>query len=361
MKLKNDFHPRLFGFTGLSGSGKTTLIEKIIKELANYQIGYIKHDAHKFEMDYPGKDTFRQYAAGAHVVFINDADHLALNVRGESKGLEKEYFKDCDLVLVEGHKYSPHPKFVFLDEEEKLADEIKEGKITNIMGLITRDGRDGSFHRNDVNGIIAFIKAKIEASTQTPYGLVLTGGQSSRMGIDKALISYHGRPQAEYLYTLLEEVGLKTFISCREDQLERKEVRELSSISDRFVNFGPLGGILSAMATHPERAWLVVACDLPLVTAENIKELLRVRDPFKQATAFYNQEREQFEPLFAIYEGTMYSRMLHFLSEGVTCPQKVLFNSSIKKVSLESQGFLQNVNTPEEKKRVLKLLKEVTP
>ena len=79
MKLKNNFHPRLFGFAGFSGSGKTTLIEKLIVQMKNqFVIGYIKHDAHHFSIDHQGKDTFRQYAAGAQVVFINDPELRAI-------------------------------------------------------------------------------------------------------------------------------------------------------------------------------------------------------------------------------------------------------------------------------------------
>src|SRR5665648_817554 len=99
MKLKNNFHARLFGFAGFSGSGKTTLIEKLIDQMKIYLIGYIKHDAHHFSYDHEGKDTFRQYAAGAQIVFINDPVHFALQVKGPCFTLEKEFFKDCDLVF----------------------------------------------------------------------------------------------------------------------------------------------------------------------------------------------------------------------------------------------------------------------
>lgn len=360
MKLKQDFHPRLFGFAGFSGAGKTTLIEKLIKEFSDYRIGYIKHDAHHFEMDHPGKDTFRQYAAGANMVFINDSEHQALQLRGESFTLEKEYFKDCDLVFVEGHKYSPHPKFLFLDET--LESEYQEGKITGVLGTISSDGRglDGlpAFHRDDVSSIADFIKKKITESIQAMevYGLVLAGGQSSRMGTDKSLLNYHGRPQAQHLFQLMEGLGLKTYLSCRSEQATHSEFKDLPMITDRFIDFGPLGGILSAMASHPGKAWFVVACDLPLVTSLTMEELLAERDPLKQATAYFNIERKHFEPLFAIYEPRIYSRMLHFLGEGMTCPQKVLFNSHIKCLELKSQGPLENVNTPEERAKVLEAL-----
>lgn len=364
MKLKNNFHSRLFGFAGFSGSGKTTLIEKLIQQMSHYLIGYIKHDAHRFSIDHEGKDTFRQYAAGAQVVFINDPVHFAFQVNGQSFTLEKEIFKDCDFVLVEGHKYSNHPKFLFLDDEGLAEKEYQEGKITQVIGTISlgtaiKSISDlPSFHRDDIQGIVAFLESKINASKESVElrGLVLAGGKSSRMGHDKALIDYHGLPQAKHLLQTMESLNIQSYLSCREDQLNRNGLADLSVITDRFLDFGPLGGILSAMAQYPDHAWLVIACDLPFVTDEKISELISERDALKQATAFFNQERKQFEPLFAIYEPSIYSRMLHFLGEGVLCPQKVLFNSSIKKLSLKSQSFLENANTPEEKARVQKLL-----
>lgn len=361
MKLKHDFHPRLFGFAGFSGSGKTTLIEKLISGLSGYHIGYIKHDAHRFSIDHEGKDTYRQYHAGAKVVFINDPDHYALQVKGQSFSLEKEFFKDCDMVLVEGHKYSDHPKLLFLDPEGVAEKEFHEGKITKVIATISpgtpvkRIEGLPAFHRDDIQGLTTFINDKIKASTKSKelYGLVLAGGKSSRMGQDKALIDYHGVPHAKHLLETLERLNVKSYLSCREDQVSRSGLSGLSVITDRFLDFGPLGGILSAMAHYPDKAWLVIACDLPFVSVEKVAELISARDPLKQATAFFNIERKQFEPLFAIYEPQIYSRMLHFLGEGVLCPQKVLFNSNIKKLQLETQSFLENANTPEEKAGVL--------
>ncbi|MCM2348826.1 MAG: molybdopterin-guanine dinucleotide biosynthesis protein B [Bacteriovoracaceae bacterium] len=364
MKLKKDFHPRMFGFAGFSGSGKTTLIEKIISGMPGYKIGYIKHDAHRFNLDHEGKDTYRQYQAGAQVVFINDPEHYALQVKGESYTLEKEFFKDCDLVVVEGHKYSDHPKFLFLDEEGLAEKEFLEGKLTGVIGTISLNGAlkkiDGlpAFHRDDVKCLISFILDKMNDSVEASLlqGLILAGGRSSRMGEDKALLNYHGLPQARYLHQTLESLNIKSFISCRSDQLTREGLEDLPTIADRFIDFGSLGGILSAMSEYPKKAWLVIACDLPFVTAHKIADLISERDGLKQATAFYNEERKQFEPLFAIYEPGMYSRMLHFLAEGIHCPQKVLFNSSIKKLRLETQDFLVNANTPEERHKVRKIL-----
>lgn len=367
MRLNKNFHPRLFGFAGFSGSGKTTLIEKIIISMSSYQIGYIKHDAHKFEMDHEGKDTYRQFKAGAQVVFINDPLHMALQSKGESFTLEKEYFQDCDLVIVEGHKYSDHPKFLFLDPEGVALQELKSGKITNVLATIHsgEEKLEGvpSFHRDDVEGVIKFIQQNIKASLDEVElcALVLAGGKSTRMGQDKALISYHGKAQGQYIFDLLKGMGLTTYLSCREEQLSRTDLAHLPTITDRFIGFGPLGGIASAMSEYPNKAFLVVACDLPMISMNLVKDLIEKRDPLKQGTAYFNDTRKHFEPLFAIYEPKIYSRLLHFLGERMNCPQKALFNSSVKVLKLEEEYQLENANTPEDHSRIMETLAGARP
>ncbi len=99
----------------LSGTGKTTLVEKVIGLLKErgYKVGAIKHDAHKFEVDKPGKDSYRFTAAGADSVLVASSTKMAL-----MKCLEQElpleeligYFPDVDIVIIEGFKNSTVPK-----------------------------------------------------------------------------------------------------------------------------------------------------------------------------------------------------------------------------------------------------------
>ena len=97
------------------------------------------------------------------------------------------------------------------------------------------------------------------------YGLVLAGGQSSRMGEDKALLKYHGQTQLEYGYKLLEKFCAKTFISINHKHSAEKTRKKFPFIIDQFEQGGPLNGIASALSAHPDKAWLVIACDLPLL------------------------------------------------------------------------------------------------
>ena len=103
-------------FVAKSGTGKTTLLEKVIAELKGrgYRIGVIKHDAHRFDIDHPGKDSHRLTAAGADTMLISSPEKLAL-VRQHTEAppietLIATYFADVDVVLTEGFKKSGLPK-----------------------------------------------------------------------------------------------------------------------------------------------------------------------------------------------------------------------------------------------------------
>jgi molybdopterin-guanine dinucleotide biosynthesis protein B len=100
---------------GFSGSGKTTLMERLIGELTRrgLRIGSIKHDAHGFEMDHPGKDSWRHKQAGAAVSMIASPHQIGM-VREVDRdhGLEElvAILPDVDLVMAEGFKRGKHPK-----------------------------------------------------------------------------------------------------------------------------------------------------------------------------------------------------------------------------------------------------------
>lgn len=108
--------PRAVAIVGNSGAGKTTLLERLIPALKRkgQRVGVIKHDAHRFDIDHPGKDSHRLTAAGADTMMITSADKLAMVKRHPASPPVEEllarYFTDMDLVLVEGFRGSSLPK-----------------------------------------------------------------------------------------------------------------------------------------------------------------------------------------------------------------------------------------------------------
>lgn len=108
---------KVFGFAGYSGSGKTTLIERVLPLLIAHglRVSVIKHTHHDFDLDRPGKDSYRHREAGAaEVLLVSDQRYAVLHeLRDEpSPPLDALLARltPCDLVLVEGYKREAMPK-----------------------------------------------------------------------------------------------------------------------------------------------------------------------------------------------------------------------------------------------------------
>ncbi|WP_373517196.1 molybdenum cofactor guanylyltransferase [Pricia sp.] len=185
------------------------------------------------------------------------------------------------------------------------------------------------------------------------YGLVLAGGKSTRMGKDKGMITYHGMPQREFLYHLLSRVCEQTFVSIRRDQ--KSDFPEgMETIVDDDAYKGPYKGMLAAHNKFPEVAWLVLACDLPLIDLASLQELIAARDPNVMATTFAQKEDPLPEPLCAIWEPPAFEKSKFYLESGNgTCPRKFLINNETKLVFPSSPSVLLNANSEEEYKEAV--------
>lgn len=107
--------PPVVSVVGKSGVGKTTALEKVIRELKRrgYRIGTVKHDAHGFDVDKPGKDTWRHAAAGSDTVVISGPNKMALIRRLDQELVLDEIVPlmgNLDLVITEGYKQGDKPK-----------------------------------------------------------------------------------------------------------------------------------------------------------------------------------------------------------------------------------------------------------
>jgi len=352
------FHPFEIVLCGYSGSGKTTLITRLIEKMrARYKIGYVKHDAHRFRMDHEGKDTFKSWMAGAEQVFIFDSEHSATIHRGRPSLIEQRAaLSNCDFIFLEGYKNSSSPKIVFIDIEEKILENVREGQIENVVAYVGQKENHLSvepyFHRDNLDGFIQFVEASLRKRIPALNGLVLTGGKSTRMGSDKALLYYLDKPHGEVVMEMLKPYCENVFLSSRQGQWVNGEFSSCPQIYDRFLDFGPMGGVLSAMKAHPDNAWLVVACDLPHLEPSTLEVLIQNRNPYRFATAFRSQINDLPEPLCAIYEPKSYLRLLEFLGMGYECPRKFLIHSDSILLSLKNEKALENANYVEEFKKI---------
>lgn len=179
------------------------------------------------------------------------------------------------------------------------------------------------------------------------FGLVLAGGQSRRMGRDKALLDRDGQSQLSYVVELLDDCVDKVFVSTRAEQ-EDDERNQYERIVDRYDDLGPIAGILTALEKHPEADWLVVACDLPNIDRRTILNLLQNRHDEKPFTAYSSSHDGLPEPLCAIYHAGCLDIVQRFVDAGVNCPRKILIRSETHILEQPDPRSLDNVNTPDD-------------
>lgn len=189
------------------------------------------------------------------------------------------------------------------------------------------------------------------------YGLVLAGGMSSRMGRDKWLLEYHDGPHAAYLHGLLATILERAFISVRPSQAREQGLASMPLLVDAYEGLGPLGGMLTAMTTYPEAAWLVLACDLPFVEAATIARLISQRTPLRFATAYRSSSDGGPEPLCAIYEPKALLPLRDLADRGHAGPRTMLLDNRVGLLDAADELELLNVNHPEEHGKALDLLR----
>jgi molybdopterin-guanine dinucleotide biosynthesis protein A len=183
------------------------------------------------------------------------------------------------------------------------------------------------------------------------YGLILAGGLSSRMHRDKAALLYRGKTQLDRAFDLASGHAERVFVSVRASQAGEPTRSGKPLIVD-LVGLGeaggPILGIRSAMAAHPQVAWLVIACDLPFLSDAALRQLLKERDPSMLATAFRSTHDGLPEPLCAIWEPAAAAALSEYQSAGGHCPRKFLRRYPASLIEPHDRRALDNVNTPEE-------------
>ena len=187
-------------------------------------------------------------------------------------------------------------------------------------------------------------------------GLVLAGGKSSRMGSDKSALEIHGLPQVQYLANLLQTHVDEVYISARKDQKNLPHLSGMKIIADKFLVDSPLNGILSAMEFNTDSAWLVIAVDMPNISAEAIKTLIKSRNTNYVATCFEMPGKGGPDPLFAIWEARSAQQLKEIIADKTEhiCPRFVLktLGANIIKNGVPAK-VLANLNTTEELKEFI--------
>ncbi len=350
------------------------LAYKITQKLAEkYQVSYVDAD-HK-STDDALTATTKENAMdfGANLVYTDKINFHRFDTKANFDTYQfRQYFNETDLVLVNGNHFTAKKQIVVIDPKKEESLSRKLDRLTNVgLILMTEAATEiptflkehlpnieeiPTYPFSRISRIAAFIEKDLVANIPPLYGLVLAGGKSQRMGKDKGQIDYHGKPQREFMADILNEICDETFLSVRSSKNEA--ATDYPFLEDTFYDLGPFGAIASAFRHRPNAAWLVIACDLPLLDLETLDFLVKNRNPSAIATAFNSPVNEFPEPLISIWEPSSYPILLQFLAQGFSCPRKVLINSAVKLVDAPDGQKLMNVNRPEELMEVMKLIKE---
>jgi molybdopterin-guanine dinucleotide biosynthesis protein A len=282
---------------------------------------------------------------------------------------------EFDVALVNGNHYPAARQIVFVDPKKSGTLERRRDQLTDILAVVLCPGADSmpdwlsetvKAQAGDVilcrleeatTAVLPLLNNLLSTRVPALNALILTGGKSTRMGSRKADLVYraNGETEGARMARLCNEL-LPGRVHVSVADSDQPTIAGYPNLVDRFLGLGPAGAISSAFLTDPNAAWLVLACDLPLLEKSHLEQLIQARDPRQFATAYQLASQPFPEPLVAIYEPRAYARLLQFLGMGYSCPRKVLINSEAHILEATEEDAFRNANTQEERESVLKLL-----
>ena len=295
---------------------------------------------------------------------VDEQAIVSLSSVGSQFQLNTHRLPFSDFYWVNGNHFSAPIQIVINDPLKKNSLEKRKAQLTHVALVISENGIPEHLNEWGVVGSETVclnpgnkegLKKWVMSIAVEPalQALVLVGGKSERMGLPKMDLNYHGVPQWKYLESVCQDLNIPVVYSCREEQQDFFLAQGKEMVLDRFGSIGPLGAIASAMNSKHGVSWLVLACDMPGLNADAIRILIHQRDKKAMATAFWNDERQWFEPLAAIWESQSRGEVFAWLAQS-QCPRKLLSVIKTQGIKEADAFWYQNVNTPEEKVNWLK-------
>jgi len=176
-------------------------------------------------------------------------------------------------------------------------------------------------------------------------GFVLVGGKSSRMGTDKANLPFRGGALVEHVAAAVAEAaGNVTLVGPP----ERYRGLDLPVIPDRAAGLGPLGGIHTALSASPADWNLIVACDLPVVSAKFLEMLMEAAEESGGDCLLPAGPSGRPEPLCAVYHSRCLPAIGAALDRDIRKVTDGLAGLRIVHRSVPESFWFRNVNTPED-------------
>jgi molybdopterin-guanine dinucleotide biosynthesis protein A len=214
--------------------------------------------------------------------------------------------------------------------------------------------QDKKVKKEKLHLIMTAMTGKNNILTNT-YGLVLCGGNSSRMGTDKSMLQYYDKPQRYHVYDMLQPFCEKVFISCNEAQANTIEPG-YDFIQDDipFSNIGPLGALLTAFAKYPGKHMLLIGCDYPFLKAAELEifSKLCINIP----ASFYNREGIIYESMLAWYPFTCFDELKRMFDAKQFSLQHLLRKTDATKYLPPDTNCIKSVDTQEDHERAKKMI-----
>lgn len=177
-------------------------------------------------------------------------------------------------------------------------------------------------------------------------GIVMMGGLSTRMGVDKAELQWFGKPMYVHCYQLLQNFCTNVYLSVRYGQAMVKE-SSLPVIEDISPNEGPMTGVISSYRKTNDTL-LFLPVDMPLIGKAEIQFLVESHHKKRGCTAFYHSQAHVYEPLFSIWEPEMLASLDVNYTAGDRSLQGFMRKSGIEKLTFPFASKLESANTPDE-------------
>jgi molybdopterin-guanine dinucleotide biosynthesis protein A len=176
-------------------------------------------------------------------------------------------------------------------------------------------------------------------------GFVLTGGRSSRMGRDKALMAYGDHTLVEHVAQVVERAcGSVVLVGSP----ERYRALPYPAIEDVLPEEGPLGGIHAALCASSAEWNLVVACDMPLITEALLESLLEAAGQFTGDCIVPVSPGGRLQPLCALYRRRCLDTVTGLLDRGVRKMREAIPQLGAILLPVRSAAPFRNLNTPQE-------------
>ena len=181
------------------------------------------------------------------------------------------------------------------------------------------------------------------------------------MGKPKLSLNYDGISGTEKAVKLLSKFCNKLFLSSRVDldMSSLTKINNVERINDDHTGLGPVGGLATLMSRFPEKAWLVTACDMPLLKEDDFATILQKRDPLRYGTCYVQKGRFSYEPMCAIYEPKFIVPLFEAMSRRELSLSGIIEALPFKKLKNDEadRSKFMNINTTEDyEKRNLRII-----